>query len=205
MFKAKTNVSHYTGVLEKYGRARGKTNAEVVQRAAQQSNFKMVASENRGGVRRAKLGMFPLNATGDPSKGGTTYKNRFFYAHQASFGVKKGAGGNIVMRPAAYRAWTKRRSAKGAMAAGFLRSARQLGLRKRGAKSVQPRSGGSASKSIGRKPRGRKMMAISVNMVEGSFEVGSKTMDNAIRRTITDMNQFANKLIQELNDRTERG
>ena len=205
MFKAKTDTSHYRGVMEKYARARGKTNAEVVQRAAQQANFRMVASENRGGVKRAKMGMHPLNATADPQKGGNTYKNRFYFAEQASLGVKKGAGGTIVMRPAAYRSYAKRRSARGAMAAGFLQSARELGLRKRGAKSVQPRSGGSASKSIGRKPRGRRMLAISVNMVAGSYEVANKTMDTAIRRTITDMNQFANKLIQKTNDQFQHG
>ena len=153
--QVKTNHRDYAAVMKLYGRARRKTHNEVVSRVAQQANFRCVASEARGGVRRAKLGMFPLNAAGDPQKGGKTFKNRFFYAERASHGVKKGAGGEIIMRPAAFKAYNKRRSGRGAMAAGFLVSARRLGLKKKGAKSVQPRSGGSASKSTGAKAVGR--------------------------------------------------
>lgn len=205
MLKTSDNFPDYKATMDKYARARGMNHAEVIERAARQANFKMVASENRGGVRRAKMGMFPLNATADPQKGGSTYKNRFYYAMMSSMGVKKGAGGRVVMRPAAYRAYTRRRSARGAMAAGFLVSAKKLGLRKRGAKSVQPRAGGSASKSSARRPRFGRLKAASINAVNGSYEVGKGTMDKAIGFVLRDMHGWANKLLQQTNSEFEKG
>ncbi len=185
---------------------RDKTHPEVVEHFARQANFRMAGSESRGGVKRASLSKFPLNASADPERGGKTYKGRLFYAEQASLGVKKGAGGNIVMRPAAKRSWNKRRSARGAMAAGFLTSARRHGLKKRGNKTAQPRSGGSASRSIGRMSGRRKnLRATSINAVEGSFEVARGTMDKAIRYVIRDAHDYALREIQKQNDRAMSG
>lgn len=190
-----TNYFDYVKVIERYGRARKKTHAEVITRLAQQANFRCVASERKGGVKRADLTQFPVNAGAAPEKQKKGYKGRFWYAHQAKRGVKKGKGGDIVMRPKAQAAWARRRSAKGAMAAGFLMSAKRLGLKKKGAKSLQPKPGGSASKSSGIKASvGLKMRATSVNAVEGSFEVGRYYMDKAIAAQLTDMDQFVDEL-----------
>ena len=202
--KTKTNWRDYNQVLTKYGRARGMAHVDVINRAASQANFRCAASEKAGGVPRAKLGKHPLNATADPRKGGNSYKNKFYYAEQASLGVKKGAGGTVTMRPAAYKSYAERRRAKGAMAAAFLVSARKLGLKKRGAKSVQPRSGSKSNKSVGIKAR-RQMKAVSINVIDGSYEVGRPVMDRAIRRTIRDMDQFANKLLQDTNNKFQSG
>ena len=196
----KTSAPDYARVMQKYGAARGKTHVEVVNRAAAQANFRCAAPEARGGVPRAKLGKFPLNAAADPSKGGNSFKNRFYFAEQSSLGVKKGAGGDVVLRPKAYASFKKRRAAKGAIAAGFLESARKLGLKKQGAASLRRKPGGSASKSAGTKATTR-LKAVSVNAVEGSYEVGKRVMDRAILATIRDMDEFANKLLQEINDK----
>lgn len=206
MLKTTTNVTEYRKVMDDYARARGKSHAEVIERAAQQANFRLVASEKRGGVPRAKLGMFPLGATANPDKGGRTYKQRFYFALMASRGVKKGAGGAMVMLPAARRAYARRRSAKGAMAAGFLVSARKLGLKKRGPKGAQPRQGGSASRSSARRPVKKTggYRAESINAVKGSYEVGKTPMDRAISATLRDMRQFANKILQETNNQFQR-
>ena len=93
----------------------------------------------------------------------------------------------------------KGRSASGAMAAGFLKSAQLLGVKKRGAKNIQPAPGGTASKSKGQKAVGD-MAAHSINKVAGSYEVGRKTMLKAIKRVIADMRDFAEKLIEEAAD-----
>lgn len=206
MFKVSTTAPGYRQTLRRYMRARGKTHREVVERWAQQANLRMASSESRGGVRRAKLSMHPMGASADPEKGGKTYKGRFYYAEQASLGVKKGAGGNIVMRPAAKRSWAKRRSARGAMAAGFLTSGRKHGLRKRGTKATRARAGGSAARSTGQmRGRGRKPHAISINAVAGSYEVGRRTMARAIDHVVRDADDFARKLLQKTNDRAMAG
>lgn len=193
--KVKTNAPDYVDTLRLYGRARKMSHDAVVNRFAQQANFYCVKSEKQGGVKRAKLGKFPLNATADPQKGGKTYKQRFFYAERASHGVKKGSGGKIVMRPAAFKAYNKRRTAKGAMAAGFLQSARELGLKKRGPKDAQVKPGKSASRSKGHLA-GVTAKAYSINAVEGSYEVGRITMDSAIAYVIKDSHNYAIGLLE---------
>ena len=90
----------------------------------------------------------------------------------------------------------KGRSASGAMAAGFLKSAHLLGVKKKGAKNIQAAPGGSASRSKGQKAKGD-MRAHSINKVAGSYEVGRKTMIKAIKRVVDDMREFAEKLIEE--------
>ena len=209
----KVNSPQYNAVLESYRKARGKTHQEVINRVAQQCNFRCVRPQTKGGVKRAKLGKFPLNATSDPLRGGKTKKQRFFYAQAAKRGAKKGkpapfkVTGNIAggagdrhLTRAAISLRNRRRAAKGAMAAGFLVSARKLGLRKRGPKGAQPEAGKSASRSTGDRSTGR-LQAESINAVEGSFEVGKPAMDRAIAATIVDMQQFATKLLQDTNNR----
>lgn len=206
MVKVTTNASDYKSTLRLYGRVRKMAHVDVVNRFAMRVNFRLVNKDTDGGVRRAKLGMFPLNAAADPEKQKKNFKGRFFYANAAALGVKKGSGGTVRMRPAAKRLWSKRRSAKGAMAAGFLVSARKLGLKKKGAKSVQAVPNGSASKSVGKIAKGRKRIAAeSVNAVEGSYEVGKRTMDKAIDYVIDDQRTWALKEIQKANDKASRG
>ena len=163
---------------------------------------RLVGSEKKGGVKRAKIGKFPLNATANPDKGGKTRKQKFYYALMAQRGHKRGLG----IGAAATKEYNLRRSAKGAMAAGFLVSARKLGLKKRGGKAVQPRAGGSALRSIGRRGKPfRKILATSTNAVEGSFEVAQKTMDRAVVAVIRDARKFALNLLQETNNKFQHG
>lgn len=202
MIQITTNVPEYNAVITRYGAARRKTHAEVVTRMGAQANFRFARSEARGGVKRAKLSKHPLGAAADPRKGGKTYKGRFYYAEQASLGVKKGAGGQIVMRPKTLESYTRRRKSRGAIAAGGLVSARKMGLRKRGAKSLQPKPGGSASKSVGTRAKGE-LRAISINRVNGSYEVGRSAMDRAIKDTIRDAGEFLDRL-QKTNDEFQK-
>lgn len=85
----------------------------------------------------------------------------------------------------------RRRSRSGAMAAGFLQSAKNLGFGGKGRANLQPWSRGTAIKSIGRKAQIDTLRAFSVNKVLGSFEVGDRVMKKAIDKAIVKELNFA--------------
>jgi DNA-binding protein H-NS len=85
----------------------------------------------------------------------------------------------------------RRRSRSGAIAVGFLESAKQLGYGKKGAASMQPWSRGSAIKSIGRKATAQILKAFSINKVEGSYEVARRVMVRAMDKAIKHELNFA--------------
>ena len=119
--------------LAEYAGATGKTVGEANRRVARQSHFLCSLSENRGGVKRARLGKFPLNAASDPRKKGRTFKKKFYFALLTKRGVsKKGQG----LKDAARAEYGSRRSSKGANALGMRAVAEALGLKGRGVRGA---------------------------------------------------------------------
>ena len=173
---------------------RDKTEPEIINRAGGQACFQAM-----GKTPKAKLGKFPLNATANPEKGGKTYKQRIFYALAAKQGATKPG-----VFDAANKLYKRRRSAKGAIAAGFFRPMRQLGFKS----TRNPLKGGieatgTAGLSRGKKARsGRgRMEAKSINEVDGAFEVGGPAMEQAIPIVIADMQDWATRQLQKTNNR----
>ena len=95
----------------------------------------------------------------------------------------KGVDGNRPLTKAAATIRNRSRSRKGAIAAGFLQSARRLGLKSKGPKDAQPSSGGTAAKSKGTKASNN-IKAHSINRVKGSYEVGRKVMVRAMKKAL---------------------
>ena len=93
----------------------------------------------------------------------------------------------------------RRRSRAGAMAAGFLQSAKRTAYKKiKGAKNIQPVPGGSASKSLFNAPTKNNLKAFSVNKVLGDFQIGRKAMLRAMTFVMADMKQFAEEKLNKL-------
>ena len=94
----------------------------------------------------------------------------------------KGVEGDRPLTKAAATIRNRSRSAKGAIAAGFLQSARRLGLKtSRGPKDAKPTPGGTAAKSKG---VANQMTAYSVNKVLGSYQVGKSVMIRAMKKAL---------------------
>ena len=99
----------------------------------------------------------------------------------------------------------RRRSRAGAMAAGFLVSARRTAYKKvKGARNIQPFKNGSASKSVFHAPTENNLKAFTINKVLGDYEIGRKAMLRAMTFTMADMNQHAQKLLNKLGDEAAR-
>jgi len=144
-----------------------------------------------------KTPMGRLN-TIDPAKGGKTYKQRVLYALASNAGIRKGSGGNRTMTPYVERQFSKRKSSLGAVKAGFINPAKQLGARLKSS----PFGGGSASKSRGHKSTGTKMKAIARNEVNASGEdkIGKKPMERAMNFVVQREHAWAIKRLQKANN-----
>ena len=95
----------------------------------------------------------------------------------------KGVEGDRPLTKAAATIRNRSRSAKGAIAAGFLQSARRLGLKSKGPKDAQPSPGGTAARSKGTRATNN-IKAHSINRVRGSYEVGRKVMVQAMKKAL---------------------
>ena len=95
----------------------------------------------------------------------------------------------------------KRIMRAGAMAAGFLQSAKRTGKKIKGARDIQPIKGGSASKSLFHPATEGNLKAYSVNKVAGSGSmVGRKAMVRAVINRIEEMEDHAYKEMRKNRD-----
>ena len=92
----------------------------------------------------------------------------------------------------------KRRMRSGAIGTGFFASAKRAGLKKKGARKVQPIKGGSASKSVYHAATDNNLKAFTVNKVAGSYEVGRKVMTKAVIAVIDDMAAYAEEQFEKM-------
>ncbi len=91
----------------------------------------------------------------------------------------------------------KRRMRSGAIAAGFIASAKRAGLTRKGQKNIQPIPGGTASKSVYNAATENDLKAFTVNKVAGSFNVGRRTMIKAVVDTMDDMLDYAQEKLNK--------
>lgn len=99
----------------------------------------------------------------------------------------------------------RRRSRAGAMAAGFLQSARRTAYKKiKGARNIQPVPGGSASKSLFHAPTKNNLKAFSINKVLGDFKIGRDAMLRAMTFVMADMKKFAEEELNKLANNAAR-
>lgn len=132
----------------------------------------------------------------NPNKGGKTYRQRLLYALAAKRGIKKGKGGEKIMRPYVDKIYKSRLKGIGVVKAGFIKPATQLGKKM----AINPYSGGSASKSRGQKSVRFKMKAKSFNEVPGAGSVGYKPMDRAMAFVVQKEHNWAIKRLQKANN-----
>lgn len=99
----------------------------------------------------------------------------------------------------------RRRSRAGAMAAGFLQSARRTAYKKiKGPRNIQPVAGGSASKSLFHAPTKNNLKAFSINKVLGDYKIGKDAMLRAMTFVMADMKKFAEEKLNKLGNEAAR-
>ena len=214
--KVTTNAQQFEDMLDRYAELRGQEHVDVVNRMAYFILLRVVKR-----VPKADLKAYPLRPEDKPGK--TTYrqhgkKSRLYYKIAVKNGAKRGENGELTK--AAQEYYNKRRKAKGAIAAGFVKCLRAFDgqwingriAASTTAKYLQPRPGASAARSTAsRAQRGRLkgtsqlIRAFAINEVLGSGEVAPAVVDAAIAREVADKQRYINRKIQQLNNQVERG
>jgi len=191
MAKATSNAKQWQSAMKAWMKAkRGASHDDCINKFGAESSVKAIAYTK-------KTSMGKLN-TIDPAKGGRTYKQRVLYALAARAGIKKGAGGARVMTPHVEKMFSERKSSLGAIKAGFIKPAKQLGARL----TKSPFAGGSASRSRGFKSRSFRMRASALNEVNASGEddIGRKPMERAMNFVVQREHTWAIKRLQKANN-----
>ena len=191
-----TNHKDWNRAFHLYAKkAHKKTEAEIINRAAGKATSRALAL-----TPRADITDRPLGKEYNPkikSRWGT-YKGRTWYAFMAKKGFKKG---NIFA--AAQEKYNDRRGAKGSIAAGFIKPIREFGtggkMNVRGFGESKLKTGGSVSRSYGKKARSRrgKTKAVAHNAVAGSDPIALPAMREGITEQIEDMRRWALGLTQK--------
>ena len=126
-----------------------------------------------------------------------TYKKRLFYAIAAGAGIKKGNGGEEVLKPAAISIYKRRVKSAGAIKAGFIECIKDLGFKNMRARTF---AGGSASKSKGNLSKKHKLKARAFNNVAASGDIARQPMERAKRDVIQSEHDWAIKRLQRANN-----
>lgn len=126
-----------------------------------------------------------------------TYKKRLFYAVCAGAGIKKGSGGEEVMKPAAISIYKRRVKSAGAIKAGFIECIKDLGFKNMRARTF---AGGSASKSRGKLSKRHKLEARAFNNVAGAGKIAYQPMEQAKRHVVQTENDWAIRRLQKVNN-----
>ena len=126
-----------------------------------------------------------------------TRQKRLFYALAANAGIKKGSGGEEVLKPAAIGIYKKRKKSAGAIKAGFIECIKDLGFKNMRARTF---AGGSASKSKGNLSKKHKLKARAFNNVAASGGVAYQPMERAKRDVIQSEHDWAIKRLQRANN-----
>jgi len=126
-----------------------------------------------------------------------TRAKRLFYAIAAGAGIKKGSGGEEVMKPAAIGIYKRRVKSAGAIKAGFIECIKDLGFKNMRARTF---AGGSASKSKGKLSKAHNLKASAFNNVSASGKVARQPMEQAKRHVIQSEHEWAIKRLQRANN-----
>lgn len=188
MAKATTNAKQWQAAMKTWLRAkRLATHDDCINHFAKQSCIKAMVK-----TPKARKGSWPLGATANPEKGGRTKKQKIFYALAAKGGATRGKG----IKAAAMKIYTARRRGIGAIKAGFIKPAKELGA-KLGARTF---GRGSASRSRGYLSRRLKMKATAVNNVPGAGTVAYRPMEAAKAEVVRKEHQWAIRRLQKANN-----
>lgn len=151
---------------------------------------------------RAKLGKWPLNRTAKPGVKRKRWndRNNLFYRIANKAGTQRGKG----IEEAALAIYNRRRSAKGAIAWGFIKPAKELALKTRQRPSSARTGGhfrkygaGSVAASKGYAGNRRNKAARILNNVDGAWEKGYAAMTKAWRADSADMQVYINRKLSE--------
>jgi len=126
-----------------------------------------------------------------------TRQKRLFYALAAGAGIKKGSGGEEVLKPAAIGIYKKRKKSAGAIKAGFIECIKDLGFKNMRARTF---AGGSASRSHGKQSKRHKLRATAFNNVAASADIAWQPMERAKREVIQKEHDWAIKRLQRANN-----
>ena len=126
-----------------------------------------------------------------------TRQKRLFYALAAGAGIKKGSGGDKVLKPAAIGIYNDRKKSAGAIKAGFIECIKDLGFKNMRARTF---AGGSASKSKGKQSKRHKLKATAFNNVAASADIAWQPMERAKRDVIQKEHDWAIKRLQRANN-----
>jgi len=170
-------------------KATGKSHDDCVNKFAYESCVKAISFTPK--AKTGKMNTF------NPEKGGKTKKQKLLFALASKKGIKKGSGGSQVMYPYVKKEFNKRKRSVGAVKAGFIKPAIELGAKLR----IRPYAGGSASRSKGTKSKRYRMKALSVNVVDGAGKIGDKPMLRAMSFAIEKEHNWAIKRLQKRNNK----
>ena len=190
MVRAKTNVVQWSAMQKQWLKAkRWASHDDCI------NNFAKKAC-----LRAMKL--TPKTAKGkftqhNPEQKRNTYKKRLFYALASGSGIKKGSGGDKVLKPAAIGIYEQRKSSAGAIKAGFIECIKDLGFKNMRARTF---AGGSASRSHGKQSKRHKLRATAFNNVAASADIAWQPMERAKRDVIQKEHDWAIKRLQRANN-----
>tara|TARA_R100000808_G_scaffold260_2_gene1558 strand:+ start:4411 stop:5004 length:594 start_codon:yes stop_codon:yes gene_type:complete len=186
---ARTNAKQWQSAMKAWTKATGKSRDDCINKFGAESCVKAIRHTPKARVGRIN--------TYDPEKGGRTKKQKLLFALASNQGIRKGSGGEQIMYPYVRKEFNKRKKSIGALKAGFIRPAIQLGARLK----TTPFGGGSASKSKGIKSKSFKMKAFAFNEVEGSGLVAYKAMDRAMIEAAAQEKAWAVRRLQKQNNK----
>ena len=190
MVKAKTNYTKWATMQKNWLKAkRYASHDDCINNFAKKACLKAM----RLTLKTSKVKISQHN----PELKRNTYKKRLFYAVCAGAGIKKGTGGEEVMKPAAISIYERRKKSAGAIKAGFIECIKDLGFKNMRMKTLP---GGSASKSKGKLSKKHRLRATAFNNVSASGSVAYQPMERAKRHVIQTENDWAVKRLQTANN-----
>lgn len=189
MPRTTNNVKQWRAAMKTWMKAkRGASYDDCINKFGAESSAKAITYTK-------KTSMSKLN-TIDPARGGKTRKQQVLFALASKAGVKRGTGGAKVMYPHVQKMFSRRKSSLGAIKAGFINPAKQLGARLKSS----PFGGGSASRSRGYKSRTQRMRAIAMNEVNASGVYAKAPMERAMNFVVKREHAWAIKRLQKANN-----
>tara|TARA_R110002051_G_scaffold308000_1_gene379328 strand:- start:2493 stop:3086 length:594 start_codon:yes stop_codon:yes gene_type:complete len=190
MVGAKTNVTQWAAMQKQWLKAkRWASHDDCINNFAKKACLKAMKL-----TPKSTKGKFSPH---NPELKRNTRKKRLFYAIAAGAGIKKGSGGEEVMKPAAISIYKRRVKSAGAIKAGFIECIKDLGFKNMRARTF---AGGSASKSRGKLSKTHKLEARAFNNVSASGSVAYQPMEQAKRHVIQSEHEWAVKRLQRANN-----
>ena len=190
MVKARTNVTKWSAMQKQWLQAkRWASHDDCINNFAKKACLQAMKL-----TKKTTKGKFSPH---NPELKRNTRENRLFYAIAAGAGIKKGTGGEEVLKPAAISIYKRRVKSAGAIKAGFIECIKDLGFKNMRARTF---AGGSASKSRGKLSRKHKLLATAFNNVAASGDIARQPMEQAKRHVIQKEHDWAVKRLQRANN-----